>query len=131
MRIKGLLIKPDEIPSLIEFEESLENLQRYVGGNIEIIQPFEDDDVDVIINEEGKLIELTPNLYYGQHDILCGNVIFIRNEEGESASITKEDEELLKIAVPKITIPEEKANMLKNNISNFIGFEFVESDRID
>ena len=81
MRIKGLLIKPDEIPSLIEFEESLENLQRYVGGNIEIIQPFEDDDVDVIINEEGKLNGLPLNRLLTSKgniiDALMGDILIV------------------------------------------------------
>ncbi|MCI7222575.1 MAG: DUF3846 domain-containing protein [Erysipelotrichaceae bacterium] len=96
MKIKGLLIKPDETPSLIEFEESLENLQRYVGGNIEIIQPFEDDDVDVIINEEGKLNGLPLNRLLTSKgniiDALMGDILIVgaNNETGETISIPKE-----------------------------------------
>ena len=96
MKIKGLLIKPDETPSLIEFEESLENLQRYVGGNIEIIQPFEDDDVDVIINEEGKLNGLPLNRLLTSKgniiDALMGDILIVgaNNETGETISIPEE-----------------------------------------
>lgn len=114
----------------MDIDGQYETLRDLVQGYIEYV-PSGVPGLDIIINEEGKLIELTPNLYYGEHDVLCGNVIFIRNEEGESASITKEDEDFLKVAIPKITIPEEKVNMLKNNIGDFIRFEFVETDKID
>ena len=113
----------------MDIDGEYETIRDLVQGYIEYV-PSGVEGLDIIINEEGKLIELTPNLYYGKHDILCGNVIFIRNEDGDSASITKEDEEFLTKAVPEITIPSEKANILKENLSSFIGFEFLEFDNI-
>lgn len=91
--IKGILIKPGNVPEVIEFKEGYKELQRLVEGNFEMPALF--DDVDVVLNEDGKFNGSDPNrlLYYkGQLiDILFGNIVIVdANEEGETISLSEE-----------------------------------------
>lgn len=91
--IKGILIRPGNVPEVIEFKEGYKELQRLVEGDFEMPALF--DDVDVVLNEEGKFNGSDPNrlLYYkGQLiDILFGNIVIVdANEEGETISLSEE-----------------------------------------
>ena len=44
-RLKGLLVKPYELPEEIEIENTLEAKQHLVGGYIECVYPTNDDSV--------------------------------------------------------------------------------------
>ena len=91
--IKVLKIAPHEPPEVIFLENKLEVLQTAVSidadyrGLIEIISLSED--VVIICNEEGKLINLPPNRHLGS-DILCG-VFYIagQNRDGDLTSLTE------------------------------------------
>lgn len=99
--IRGILVKPNELPQIIEFAESYKELQRLVEGYIEM--PYIFDDVDVVINEEGKLNGSLPNkkLFYDGNlvDIIFGNIVLVgSNEDGETISLTdKQIEKYMKI----------------------------------
>lgn len=53
--IKVLIVEPNKYPVVKEINNDLKRLQNIVGGYIEVIYPFEDDEVAVIANEEGKI----------------------------------------------------------------------------
>ena len=87
-----------------EIGTELEDLQEIVGGYIEIPylgDVFVDNGIDVIINEEGKLIEglraeiAIVNKQRGAIiDVVYGNCIFAsHNDEGETIGLT--DEQIL------------------------------------
>ena len=62
---------------------TLENLQRYVGGYIEVVRvgTFNDQEVVFICNEEGKLRGLETNFYlFGDfaNDAIKGDVVFLQ-----------------------------------------------------
>ena len=59
-KISVLLIEPYKYPKMIEIDDTLEAMQKVVGGDIEEYMPF-DDDVAIICNEEGKVNGLPPN----------------------------------------------------------------------
>ena len=59
-KMQILVIRPGQRPERAEIGPELEDMQRVVGGNIQVFQPFEDE-VAVICNEEGKLDGLPPN----------------------------------------------------------------------
>lgn len=91
--IKGILVKPGNAPEVIEFKEGYKELQRLVEGNFEMPALF--DDVDVVLNEEGKFNGSDPNrllFHKGQLiDILFGNILIIdANEEGETISLSED-----------------------------------------
>lgn len=52
--IKVLFIEPHKYPRVIDLNDTLEDMQKLVGGDIEEYMPF-DDDVAIVCNEEGKL----------------------------------------------------------------------------
>ena len=91
--IKGILVRPGSAPEVIEFKEGYKELQRLVEGSFEM--PYLFDDVDIVVNEEGKINGSDPNrlLYYkGQLiDILFGNILIVdANEEGETISLSED-----------------------------------------
>ena len=59
--MKAIRKKPGQAPEACEVENSLEALQAEVGGYIESFQFTSD--CTLLINEEGKNLGLTPNLY--------------------------------------------------------------------
>ena len=82
--IKGLLIKPDGNPEVVEVSNSLESLQSIVDGYIEMVcPPSHEDDVVIIANEEAKILGLEMNrpLKLGNgswYDVVCGNMLLVR-----------------------------------------------------
>ena len=91
--IRGLIVLPGSTPEVVEFKNGYKELQRLVEGNFEIPRLF--DDVDVVVNEEGKFNGSLPNrfLYYNGQlvDILFGNILIVdANEEGETISLSDE-----------------------------------------
>ena len=53
--MKVLFIQPLKAPKTVEIDGSLESMQKLVGGYIESIYPFEDGEICLVCNEEGKL----------------------------------------------------------------------------
>lgn len=88
-----------------EIENTLENLQKIVGGYIEIPflgGVFKKYNIDVIINEEGKYIEgLKPEIaLIGNEnnilDVVYGNCIFVsHDEEGNTIGLNEEQTKIV------------------------------------
>lgn len=90
-----------------EINNTLEELQKIVGGYIEIpylSDVFAENEIDVIINEEGKFIDgLKPEiavLSKGTNrvlDIVYGNCIFAsHDEEGNTTELNDSQKEIIK-----------------------------------
>lgn len=79
----------------VEIENSLKSLQSYVDGYIEVIRPFDDEDVVMILNEEGKINGLAPNRALMDEnrdviDIIAGDFLIAGvDDEGEFTSLNK------------------------------------------
>lgn len=69
-KISVLLIQPGKYPKTVEIEDSLEAMQRLVGGDIEEYMPFEDE-VALVCNDEGKIngMPLNRAIYDSAHRI--------------------------------------------------------------
>ena len=87
--IKILLKKVGKDPEVIEIRNTLEEKQRLVGGLIEVI-PY--DDLLLICNEEGKLLNLPPNLIF-EYDYIAGDCFLAGDdfENGDFKSLTDEE----------------------------------------
>ena len=80
-KMSVLLVKAGQYPEMVEIDNTLEAKQELVGGYIEMICPFADSEVAVILNEEGKIngSQLNRALYADQEnkdrviDILAGD----------------------------------------------------------
>ena len=89
--ITGLLVRPNEAPEIISFEEGYHQIQMLVEGSFEYVGLF--DDADVIVNEEGKLNGSAPNrflLHDGKLvDILFGNILLTDTDsQGNTVSLS-------------------------------------------
>ena len=90
--LKGILVRPNKMPEIIEFEKGYKEMQRLVEGNFEMPGLFSD--VDIVVNEDGKFNGSLPNrfLYYNGDlvDILFGNILIIdANSNGETISLSE------------------------------------------
>lgn len=98
-----------------EIKGTLKDFQSIVDGYIEIpfiCNDFIDNNIDVIINEEGKLIDgmnpeivLVDDVTGDSVDIVFGNCIFVGNDnEGNNISITDEQIKFVKDALREFGI---------------------------
>ena len=76
--MKVIIIKPFTQPYTKEIKGDLRSMQEIVGGYIEVIYPFDNPEIALICNEEGKLEGLQPNRFIlnrntGVCDFICGD----------------------------------------------------------
>ena len=90
-----------------EIENTLEDLQKIVGGYIEIpflSKTFADNIIDIIINEEGKYVDgLKPEIAVVNSkteqilDVIYGNCIFASHDiEGNTTALNNKQIEIVK-----------------------------------
>ena len=85
-RIKVIIKRPDEkIGHMTWISDSLENLQRTVGGYIETV-PLSEDTV-IICNEEGRLRGLEPNCRVGRVSLV--GTIIVAGVQGQSSQMCR------------------------------------------
>lgn len=99
--LKGILLKPEKEPEIIEIEDTLENLQKLVEGRIEVLSIRTDVDkmrsIDLIFNEECKFLFEDANKFIvypsGLYDYLSGNIFVCAADEetGEFVSLSEEE----------------------------------------
>lgn len=78
-------VEPHRQPEVITINNTLEALQGLVEGYLEAVSLSPT--ACIIVNEEGKLLGLTPNRKLN-HDILVGNIIIVGTEGPEIVSLT-------------------------------------------
>jgi len=89
-KIRVIVKNPGEAPKEREVPNTLEALQALVGGYIEAV-PLSRDAV-ILVNEEGKLRGMAPNVMYFD-DVLVGPVVLVgaRGEEFVDAPVPARD----------------------------------------
>lgn len=101
--IRVMVIKPGHVPEITEIENTLKGFQKVVGGYIETV-PMEniDDDLRVVLNEEGKNIGLPMNRVWKPYgvggyaaDIMVGTIFIVITHLDGFASLT--DEQIKKL----------------------------------
>ena len=87
MRI--LIVEPGQAPREADVPNELKVLQEIVGGYIEVVQPFEEQDVLLVCGKEGRL--------KGKPENMCGIVgtFFLCGRDGENFAGL--DEERMKL----------------------------------
>lgn len=98
MKIRVIVKEPGKRPRHVHIENSLENLQKTVGGYIECV-PMDALDkyghphhVEMIVNEEGKLLGLPMNFAFVQgkgrvRDVICGTAVFCGVKDEDFADL--------------------------------------------
>lgn len=89
-----LLVQPKSYPKAVTIGSDLESLQAAVGGNIEVVYPFEDN-VGLIMNEEGKIEGLPLNRALRDdqgelYDIVAGDFLVVGLTEDDFGSLSPE-----------------------------------------
>lgn len=107
--ITVLKVEPGRAPEEVTIPNTLEAMQKIVGGLIEIVYL---DDVCLVCNEEGKLMGLEGNRRVGR-DIISGTFFLAGDTDyGEFCSLTREqlDQFSQRFAQPEAFRPEELEN---------------------
>lgn len=94
MTIKCIKVVAGEKAVIEERENSLKDWQSEVGGLIEVAYHSDSDGVGenvlIICNEEGKLLQLPPNRFFGR-DILCGTFFLVGEGGDDFRSLTENE----------------------------------------
>lgn len=92
--MKVLRKYPHKSAEVVSIENTLSALQAEVGGDIQMITPF-DHPYGVICNEMGKSLGLQPNLGLIHKDkladILVGTILFVRLGDEDYVDLTDDD----------------------------------------
>ena len=122
-KLDVLFIEPNKLPITKTIDNTLEDMQKLVGGYIEYTYLNGCDDVAIVCNEEAKLLRLPFNRYIG-HDIIAGNffVVGISLTNDDTCSLTKEqiDKYTKYFGKKSIEITNDKINeILKNSYKDY------------
>ena len=93
-KIKVLALLPLEPPKVIKLDNTLEAMQKFVGGNIECLPLYDlGSEFTLVCNDEGKLLELPPNrMLWDGADYLAGPGFIAGTDcEGNMTSLTSEE----------------------------------------
>ena len=85
-KIRVLIVEPNKEPRQVRIEHTLKNLQKIVGGLIEFVEL--EHNVDLICNEEGKLLNLEFNRVV-TNDVIVGTFIIVGQNKGETISLSR------------------------------------------
>lgn len=91
-KIRVVVKEPNEMAEILEVEDSLKSFQKLVGGLIESVRSVFPEPFSIYINEEGKLLELTPNIVLPYGDWVAGTVVVLAHtEDGGNQSLSEEE----------------------------------------
>lgn len=94
--IKVVIVEPMKPARVETIPNTLEELQRLVGGYVE---PVREEGFDILINEDGKNLDLQPNFaLYGGFDYIAGTAVFagVNYSKGEWISLTESQIDFIK-----------------------------------
>lgn len=86
-KIKCVIQKPGYFSDVVELENTLESFQNIVGGYMETLtMPY---GLILMMNDEGKLKKLEPNVEIDVSDIIVGTIVVTAaDDEGNFRSLT-------------------------------------------
>ena len=115
-----MIVEPNKLPYEKEIKNTLEEKQKIVGGFIETTSLLDDDEVVIICNEEGKILNLPLNRDIG-HDIIAGTFIVAGDdyENGDFKSLNDDQILRYKMRFDKNSIIETENKITAIRMSNF------------
>jgi len=90
--IKVLVRKVGQEPAVEVIENNCKALQSIVGGNFEMpYNPEFKTGLKIVCNLEGKFAQdPKPNIYWGDGDIIFGDICFVGEKKGKTVSLSPE-----------------------------------------
>ncbi|GAA0092953.1 hypothetical protein UT300009_29830 [Paraclostridium bifermentans] len=94
--------KVGELGVVRDLPNTLDTFQEIVGGYIEVFSLT--DEIMIVLNEEGKVRELEPNIEIpyrsGYTEVIVGNIAFVSSDGEDFASLTdKHIEQLTELGI--------------------------------
>ena len=94
-KIRVLVVEPMDLPQVREIDNRLKAMQGIVGGLIEPVPLYEDPEVCLVCNEEGKLLGLPYNRALKDrdgdiYDIVQGTFFLAGSRDGDMTSLSEE-----------------------------------------
>lgn len=88
--MRVIIKEPYKEPIVTNIVDTLENLQKIIGGLIEVISLPKSNGIDIIANEEGKMNSLEGNFFIPEYDdCIVGPAIIVSfNKGGEFVGLT-------------------------------------------
>lgn len=108
--MKVLVVEPLKVPYEKEIDGSLASMQAVVGGLIQLLYPFEDAELALICNDDGKILGLPYNRALRDengriYDVVAGT-FFLCRAPADSENLTGLTEGQLKWGKERFTGPE-------------------------
>jgi hypothetical protein len=108
--MKILVVEPLKVPYEKEIDGSLASMQAVVGGLIQLLYPFEDPELALICNDEGKLLGLPYNRALRDedgriYDVVAGR-FFLCRAPADSENLAGLTEEQVKFCMNRFKRPE-------------------------
>ena len=90
-----LVVEPMKYPHVMQISDTLQAMQAVVGGDIEAVYPFPNDNVALICNGNSKIEGLQPNRFLrlenGEpYDVVCGTFFLAGIGSENFVSLTPE-----------------------------------------
>lgn len=92
--MKIVVKEPGQRARIIEGENKLETFQNIVGGYIECFYLVHD--IVIVLNEEGKLMGLEPNLFLNNNELIVGPIAFVGEDNFEFTELNEYQIQVLK-----------------------------------
>ena len=137
-KIKAYIIRVDEEGRqykgyFTEIDNTLEAKQKIVGGLIQVVRLTPD--IDIIINDEGKLRGMPLNRIWLSEDgkpldILVGNIIVVRHCDEEFTDILPEDYEIIERLLPPVRLNTSVMGKDGKYLPNLL-FDFNQDELLD
>lgn len=90
--MRAILLKPGKAPVECDIENELKPMQQIIGGFIDV-HPYRDNML-FVFNEEGKVLNMPPNLYLNYNgyffDVIAGPVIVLGSAGENMVGLTDE-----------------------------------------
>lgn len=85
-KIRIIVVAPNEEPHQLKIPHTLKDMQKVVGGLIECVKL--EHNIDLICNDEGKLLNLELNRVLG-NDVIAGTFFIAGQHKGETISLSR------------------------------------------
>lgn len=82
-KMRVVIVEPGKYAREAEIDNTLQAEQAVVGGLIDVIRPWPEDKVCLVLNDEGKIIPLEPNRALPEYEEVVFGTFFICGDDGE------------------------------------------------
>lgn len=87
-----MMVRTMSNPETIDVNHDLQTFQRLVGGMIEVVEPFQDDDVVLVCDESGRNKGKAVNRIINERMDICGDFFLCGQQDDQLCDFPMEKE---------------------------------------